>query len=385
MQILVLNAGSSSLKWKLLDMPAGTELAGGAAERIGEGEAGRMTWPGGSYEGPIPDHAKALELLKAFFDRHPYFKVEAAGHRVVHGGTRLIRPVLINEEVKSVIRSLFDLAPLHNPANLAGIEAAERIFPGIPQVAVFDTAFHRTIPPREHRYAIPSRFYEAGIRQYGFHGINHQWIARRMAETAPQARKIISLHLGNGASATAILDGRSVAHSMGFGPLPGLIMGTRPGDIDPSVLLYWMQHDGLDVSEAARILNKESGLKGLTGTNDMREIEERYRQGDASARLAVEMYAYRIKKYIGAYAAVLNGVDALVFTGGVGEHSALVRELACSETEYLGIRLDKERNRNLKGEGDIHADDSAVRIRVIPAGEEREIARQTYELVHEHV
>jgi acetate kinase len=383
MKILVLNAGSSSLKWQVLDMPAGNLLAKGLAERIGEKDKGILSFPGKNIQTDLPGHQAALEQLKNYLDMHSDLRIEAVGHRVVHGGNTFVQPVLIDKKVKDKIRSLYTLAPLHNPPNMEGIEAAEQFFPGLPQVAVFDTAFHQSIPEIEHRYAIPEKFYAEGIRQYGFHGISHSYIARKVAEkTQGAAKKVISLHLGNGASATAIRNGKSVAHSMGFGPLPGLIMGTRSGDIDPSVLLFWMKNENFSADEISNILNKQSGMSALAGYNDMREVEKRYAEDNSRARLALDMYVRRIRKYTGAFAAVMNGLDALVFTAGIGEHSVLVREKVCVEMDFLGIRLDVEKNKNPQDyDGEIQSAKSQVRIFVIPTNEELEIASQTYRLL----
>ncbi len=366
-------------------MPEGKLLTKGLAERIGERDKGRIIFPDRSFEGDLPSHTRVLEKLKSYLDEHAAWPIHAIGHRVVHGGNEFVEPVRINEKVKQKIRSLFNLAPLHNPPNLAGIEASEQYFPGIPQVAVFDTAFHQTIPEFEHRYAIPEKFYRDGIRQYGFHGISHSYIAKQVMKKSRAAVKVVSLHLGNGASATAILNGKSVAHSMGFGPLSGLIMGTRSGDIDPSVLLYWMQQLAMTAYEISRILNKESGLRGLTGYNDMRELERLYEKREARALLAIRMYVNRIKKYIGGYAALMNGLDALVFTAGIGEHSSLIRKKTCEDLDYLGLSLDAEKNLNPQlHDGLVHAEDSRVKIYVIPTNEELEIAAQTYQVLNPH-
>ncbi len=382
MHILVLNAGSSSLKWQLIAMPSGEVLTKGLAERIGEPGKGKIHFGDEIFEGNLPSHVEALKKLKDYLNRHSEWEVNAVGHRVVHGGNEFVEPVRITDRVKLKIKSLFGLAPLHNPPNLSGIAAAEKFFPGTPQVAVFDTAFHQSIPQSEHRYAIPEVFYKQGIRQYGFHGISHSYIAKKVAEiTGRTSLKIISLHLGNGASATAVADGKSVAHSMGFGPLPGLIMGTRSGDVDPSVLLYWMEQ-GMTAGEISRVLNKESGLSALAGSNDMREVERLYETGDKNAVLAVEMYVKRIKKYIGAFTALMNGLDVLVFTAGVGEHSMLIRKKVCENSDYTGLFLDEEKNKNPERfKGIIHAERSRVQIMVIPTDEEREIASQTYDVL----
>ncbi len=385
--ILVLNAGSSSLKFRLYEMPSEELVLKGLAERIGE-EGSRIKINNEIENIPLPGHATALEQLKTYLsNRFPEYmeKLTAVGHRVVHGGETFVRPTLITPEVKAKIRSLFDLAPLHNPPNLTGIEAAEKYFPGVPQVAVFDTAFHQSIPEVEHRYAIPGRFYEEGIRQYGFHGISHEYVSRKaMAKLNNPGAKIISLHLGNGASMAAVDAGKSVATTMGFGPLSGLIMGTRSGDIDPSVIFYLIENQGYDPDEVKRILNKESGMKALAGSNDMRDVEQDYAKHDPRAVLALEMYARRIKKYMGSYYALLEGLDALVFTAGIGENSPLVREMALKGLAHMGILLDKRKNKEPQSYGgEIQAENSRVKIFVFPTNEELAIAQKTYKLLYD--
>ncbi len=388
MKILVLNAGSSSLKFELFD--GDKSRLKGLAQRIGE-ERGHIRINDWEKEIRLQDHGDALKLLIEYMHVHPETagsaeEIRAVGHRVVHGGSDFVRPVVIDEKVKAKIRELFSLAPLHNPANLTGIETAEKYFPRAVQVAVFDTAFHQSIPEEELRYAIPEKYYREGIRQYGFHGISHQYVSREaLKRLGREEAKIITLHLGNGASMTAVRDGKSMATTMGFGPLSGLIMGTRSGDIDPSVLLYLLDH-GMSHTELARMLNKESGMKALAGSNDMRDVESAYERGEARAVLALRMYAGRIRKYIGAYTALMNGLDALVFTAGIGEHSPLVRALALENSDYLGIECDKRKNQDpASHEGAIHAEGSRVKIWVIPTREEWEIALQTQKLLHEHV
>ncbi len=385
--ILILNAGSSSLKFRLYEMPAEKLILKGLAGRIGERES-YLNINGESVKTTIPDHGRAMELIKEEIShRLPGFseKLKAIGHRVVHGGDRFIRPTVITDEVKQKIKELFDLAPLHNPPNLTGIEAAEQYFRGVSQVAVFDTAFHRTIPETEHRYAIPENFYREGIRQYGFHGISHEYVGKQATERLGNTgAKIISLHLGNGASITAIDAGQSKATSMGFGPLPGLIMGTRSGDIDPSVIFYLVENQDYNIGDVKRILNKESGLIALAGSNDMRDVEQDYARGKPEAVLAMEMYARRIKKYIGAYYALLGGLDALAFTAGIGENSPLVRQLASKGLDHLGIVLDLAKNINPQAfQGEIQAENAKVKIYVIPTNEELAIARKTYTLLYE--
>ena len=364
MKVLVLNSGSSSLKYKLFD--GQKALYEGIVEHIGE-------------EGGVPDHREALrkaeKALIASGALTSFRDLDAAGHRVVHGGEKFVEPTRIDTDVIEAIRALIPLAPLHNPANLAGIETMVKLVPGLPQVAVFDTAFHQTMPEKAYLYAIPYDLYEKrGIRRYGFHGTSHSYVARAAAKTLGrplEETKLITLHLGNGASACAVERGRSVETSMGFTPLEGLVMGTRSGDVDPEIAV-WMAREGMD---ADRILNKQSGLKGLCGDNDVRAILARMKAGDAAARRALEVYAHRIRRYVGAYLAVLGGADAIVFTAGVGEHSPEVRRMACENLQALGIRLDEKRNAAARTL--ISTDDSPVKVLVIPTDEELEIARQT--------
>lgn len=314
-------------------------------------------------------------------------EITAIGHRVVHGGERFSQPTIITEEVKAAIEALIPLAPLHNPANLTGIIVAQELFPAATQVAVFDTAFHQSMPAKAYRYAVPNDLYqEHGVRVYGFHGTSHLYVTKQaiaylqkpIAET-----NLITAHLGNGCSITAVKGGRSVDTSMGFSPLAGLIMGTRSGDVDPALPYFLGTALDMSFAEIDRLLNKQSGMLGLTGQNDLREIEERQMKGDAQAQLALEMYAYRIKKYIGAYIAALGHVDALVFTAGVGEHSDIIRGLVCQDLNHLGMVLDPQRNAQ-GGQAavtEIQAADSASKILIIPTNEEREIASQTMEIL----
>ncbi len=393
MKILVINAGSSSIKYQLFDMEGERVLAAGLVERIGEPH-GRIRHTAGEEiieEGVFPDHRVGLARVVDLLLEPPHAvlqsadEITAVGHRVVHGGARFSAPTHIDQRVKDTIRELIPLAPLHNPPNLAGIEVAQEIFPHAPQVAVFDTAFHQTMPETAYRYAIPAEFYEQHqIRAYGFHGISHSYVTGRaiahLGQPAEQTN-LITLHLGNGCSMTAVRGGRSVDTSMGFTPLPGLIMGTRSGDIDPAVIFYLARERHLSLDEIDNLLNRGSGMLGLGGSNDLRDIERRHGEGDPAATLALAMYTYRIKKYIGAYLAALGRVDALVFTAGVGENSELVRREACAGLEELGIVLDPERNaagRPQQGAvAEVQATDSRVKILVIPTNEELEIARQT--------
>jgi acetate kinase len=400
MKTLVINAGSSSIKYQLFDMEHQDVLAAGLVERIGE-PAGRIKHrvdPDGEKQEivrdlVIEDHGKGLKLVVDLLTDADFgviaspLEIEAIGHRVVHGGDKFSQTTIITDEVKATIKKLSPLAPLHNPANLTGIEVATEVFPEATQVAVFDTAFHQTMPPEAYRYAIPQELYaEHRIRSYGFHGTSHLFVSRKaigylgkpVADT-----KIITLHLGNGASAAAVKGGKSVDSSMGFSPLPGLMMGTRSGDIDPAIVFYLGRNLGMTYDEIDNLLNKKSGLTGICGDNDLRDIQLRRESGDPAATLALEMYGYRVKKYIGAYIAVLNGVDALVFTAGAGENNDIVRWLSCLGLENLGIQIDEEKNkRGVTGEvTEIQTADSPVKVLIIPTNEELEIAQQTLAVI----
>ncbi|HHB78851.1 MAG TPA: acetate kinase [Saprospiraceae bacterium] len=390
MKILVLNAGSSSIKYQLIQIPDNKVICQGLVERIGE-EKGMIHYQTERHrinqESIIPDHTTGLNMVADFIldSQIGMLKsadeIEAVGHRVVHGGSYFVQTTLITEKVKKVIKDLFSLAPLHNPPNLAGIEVAEKVFPKAKQVAVFDTAFHQTIPEVAHRYAIPNHFYEKDhIRLYGFHGTSHQYVAKKAIEFLAKANtKIISIHLGNGCSMTAIQDGKSIDHSLGFGPMNGLIMGTRSGDIDQSVVLYLQRHLGYTPEEISTILQKKSGMLGLTGSNDLRDIEAASAKGNKMAQLALAMNAYRIKKYIGSYAAIMNGLDALIFTAGIGENSDVIRQLVCTDLDFLGISLDPDKNLvRSKSIRSIESTTSKVKILVIPTNEELEIAEQVF-------
>jgi acetate kinase len=393
--VLVLNAGSSSLKYQLLDMERGERLTAGLVERIGDGHEGRLTHragPGAEYRttGRFADHGQALEAaLEAFRKAGPDLAsvdLTAVGHRVVHGGTRFARPTPIDGGVLDQIRELIALAPLHNPANIAGIEIARRAFPDIPHVAVFDTAFHQSLPPAAHTYAVPQAWREDhAVRRYGFHGTSHQYVARRAAALlgkAPQDTNLITLHLGNGASACAIRAGRSVETSMGLTPLEGLVMGTRSGDIDPALPAYLQRVAGLDAQQVDDALNHEGGLLALAGSNDLRDIQADAQDGKPQAELALDVYCHRIRKYVGAYYAVLGRVDAIVFTAGVGEHSALVRARSLDGLDRLGIAVDPGRNRApADAERFVSPDGADVAVLVVPTDEEIEIARQALEAV----
>ncbi|WP_449281124.1 acetate/propionate family kinase [Leucobacter sp.] len=389
--ILVINAGSSSIKYQLIDPASGERFASGFVERIGEGE-GRIVHRGAREEElpvPVADHTAAFAEMVAAFARQGApvedLGIAAVGHRVVQGGDEFVAPTLIDDAVAERILQLGVLAPLHNPGQYQAIVAARELFPGVPHVAVFDTAFHQTMPPRAYTYAIePGTAAEHGVRRYGFHGISHQVVSRRAAEflgrPVEELRQVV-LHLGNGASACAVDRGRSIDTSMGLTPLEGLVMGTRSGDIDPGALLHLLRA-GYDVDALDRLLNGRSGLLGLTGTNDFRDVRAAAEAGDAAARLAIELYAHRIRHYLGAYLVELRGADAIVFTAGVGENNAALRAEVCAHLEWFGIRIDAERNDSSEhGARRIGSDDSRVEILVVPTDEEAEIAHQTHRLV----
>lgn len=390
-RILVINAGSSSIKYQLIEPETGERFASGLVERIGEPE-GRIAHRGAHQNErslPVPDHTAAFEAMVAAFagEGAPIdaLGIVAVGHRVVQGGDAFVEPTLIDDEVAERILSLGALAPLHNPGQYQAVAAARSLFPDVPHVAVFDTAFHQTMPEKAYTYAIDrSVAAEHGVRRYGFHGISHQVVSRRAADLlgrpVDELRQIV-LHLGNGASACAVDRGRSVATSMGLTPLEGLVMGSRSGDIDPGALLHLLR-GGYGADDLDRLLNGRSGLLGLTGVGDFRDVRAAADAGDEAARLAIEVYAHRIRHYLGAYLAVLGGADAIVFTAGVGENSAALRAEVCAGLEWFGIRLDAERNGSAeRGARRIGADDSRVEILVVPTDEEAEIARQTHRLV----
>jgi len=395
MNILVINSGSSSIKYQLFDMTDCTVLAVGLLEQIGESTS-RLTHRARRDDGnideleqiePVADHEEGFdEILKAFADTgllKEGDELYGIGHRVVHGGEAFREPTQITDEVIEIIREQIPLAPLHNPANLTGIEVTFARMPDTPQVAVFDTAFHQTIPPYAHQYALPSELAAThSVRRFGFHGTSHRYVTRSAAEFLGKPLEevnLITCHLGNGASVCAVRGGRSIDTSMGMTPLEGLIMGTRSGDIDPGVIFYLGRKARMSLDQLDVLLNKRSGMKGLCGVNDMREIEDMARDGDQRARLALDMYGYRLKKYIGMYSAALGRVDALVFTAGIGEKSPLVRALACADLDNLGIRLDAEKNEaKAKEIREIQTEKSAVKVLVVPTNEELEIAQQAF-------
>ena len=400
MKILVINCGSSSLKYQLLDMTTATALASGLIERIGEPQ-GLLTHKNHpdtdgetqiEREEPIADHEAGLRLAQELLADPrtgvvaDAADIQAVGHRVVHGGEAFKASALISPEVMAAIEKTIPLAPLHNPANLMGIQVARELFPNAPQVAVFDTAFHQTMPPQAYHYALPYEFYEElGVRRYGFHGTSHKFVAEEAAGLLKRPLKdlnLVTAHLGSGASICAIAKGRSIDTSMGMTPLGGVMMGTRGGDLDPGVLMYIAEQKGYSVAEIDRVLQKESGLKGICGSNDMRDIHARAADGDERARLAQDMFIHRIRQYIGAYFFVLGKVDALVFTAGIGEHDPLTRQKCCEGLEPFGLILDREKNQTGRGQArGVSTPDSPVGILVIPTNEELEIARQTVEVL----
>ncbi|TBO41808.1 acetate/propionate family kinase [Pedobacter kyonggii] len=398
MNILVINSGSSSLKYQLFNMPEKAPICSGLVERIGiEGSFIKHTVYRNNEKysieqsGFIANHGEGLKQVLALLTEGEYAviaspdDIAAVGHRVVHGGEHFAGATLITDEVKHQINKLFSLAPLHNPVNYKCIEVAEQTFVNAKQIAVFDTAFHQTIPEQAYRYAIPEWYYkEHGIRVYGFHGTSHKYVSEQANKWLNKVdTKIISIHLGNGCSITAIRNGKSIDTSMGFGPLSGLMMGTRSGDIDPSVIFHLMEHSGYTLEQLSTLVNKQSGLLGVGGSSDMRDIRKMVSEGNTAAILALKLYAYRIKKFIGAYTAILNGIDALVFTAGVGENDSNMREAVCSELNYLGIELDPAQNTAYIGElKEINKADSKVKILVIPTNEEYEIAHQCFELLN---
>ena len=397
MKILVLNCGSSSLKYQLIDMSNEEVLCVGLVERIGiegsilkqekDGVEGKLI-----VEQPMKNHQDAIKLvLDAVVD--PQYggvkdikEVEAVGHRVVHGGEKFAGSVLITDEVKAALEECIELAPLHNPANIMGIEACEAILPGVPMVGVFDTAFHQTMPKSSYLYGLPHELYtKYGVRRYGFHGTSHRYVSERAAAMLGknvEDCKIITCHLGNGASLAAVDGGKSVDTSMGFTPLEGLIMGTRCGDIDAAILPFLMEKEGLDAKGLSDLMNKKSGVYGMTGiSSDFRDIEDAAAQNNELAQVALESYAKKVKKYIGSYAAEMNGVDAVVFTAGVGENGIDMRADIMANMDFLGMKLDEEANKVRGKERVISTEDSKVKILLIPTNEELMIARDTLELV----
>jgi acetate kinase len=394
MKIMVINSGSSSIKYQIFEMQDRSVLASGLVEKIGEPD-GRLTQQtqtgGGGFETientlPIADHKAGFDLINATLKKTGALadmaELVGIGHRVVHGGEAFQQPTLIDAEVIGTIRSLIPLAPLHNPANLTGIEVALAMAPQVPQVAIFDTAFHQSLPPHAFRYALPRELYERhAIRRYGFHGTSHFYVAKQAAHMLKhplESLSLISLHLGNGASAAAIRDGKSIDTSMGLTPLEGLIMGTRCGDLDPAIIFYLARETGRSMEAIDDLLNRDSGLRGICGANDMREIHRLAEAGDPAAQLAIDMYVYRLRKYIGSYSAALGRLEALVFTGGIGENAGPIRAAVCRDMALFGLVIDLAKNDAPSREArEIQDDTSRVKILVIPTNEELEIADQT--------
>ena len=396
MKVLVINCGSSSLKYQLIDSQTEEVLAKGLCERIGIDGSKLTHKPTGKedyvVESPMKDHQIAVKLvLDALTDKdHGVItdikEISAVGHRVLHAGQVYSDSIVVNEDVKRVIRECFDLGPLHNPANLIGIEACEAAMPGVPQLAVFDTAFGQSMPKKAYLYAIPYEYYEKyGIRRYGFHGTSHSFVSKetiKFANLNPENCKVIVCHLGNGASVCAVKNGKSVDTSMGLTPLEGLVMGTRSGDIDPSVIEYIAEKENFEMEHIMDVLNKKSGVYGISGvSSDFRDIEAAAEAGDERAALAQDVFCYRVVKYIGAYAAAMNGVDAICFTAGLGENSGETRKKICDYLGYLGVELDEEANKRRGEDLVISTESSKVKVLMVPTNEELAIARETAALV----
>jgi len=397
MKILVLNCGSSSIKYKLFNMDDKSVIASGGIEKIGMPNSFiKFSLKDGSKqieETLIPEHTKGVEIIFSKLTNPEYGvvksinEIDAVGHRMLHAGSKITKSSILTQEVLDIFASCNDLGPLHNPANLKGVNAVKAIKPDMPQVGVFDTAFHQTMPDYAYMYALPYEYYEKyGIRRYGFHGTSHKYVSKRVCEflgIKPEGTKIITCHIGNGGSISAVKDGKCMDTSMGLTPLEGLMMGTRCGDIDPAIVPYLMKHENLTPDEMDTIMNKKSGLLGVSGTtSDMREIQAARDNGDKRAALAQDMYFYRVRKYIGSYAAAMGGVDIILFTGGVGENKQNCREAALEGLEFMGVKLDKEKNWKIQGEeAIISTPDSKVTVCVIPTDEELMIATDTMDLV----
>ena len=396
MKILVLNCGSSSIKYKLFDMTTKEVMAQGGIEKIGlPGSFLKLTLPNGEkkiLEKDVPEHTTGIDFILNTLVSEEYGaiksldEINAVGHRMVHGGEKFAKSVLIDQEVLDTFIACSDLAPLHNPANLKGVNAVTAILPNVPQVGVFDTAFHQTMPDYAYMYAVPYELYtKYGVRRYGFHGTSHRYVSKRVCEflnIPVEGTKIITCHVGNGGSITAIKDGKSVDTSMGLTPLEGLMMGTRSGDIDAGAITYLMEKEGLDATGISNLLNKKSGVLGVfEKSSDMRDLESAAAAREPRAVLAENMYFYRIKKYIGAYAAAMGGVDVIVFTGGVGENQANARSGSCEGLEYMGVKIDLEKNKVRGEEAIISTDDSKVKVVIIPTDEELMIASDTMEIL----
>jgi acetate kinase len=396
MKILVINCGSSSCKFQLFETSTGDVLAKGNAERIGID--GKLTYKAPGKEDfvctdPMPDHKVAVKMiLNALVDKDhgvlsDIAEIKAVGHRVLHGGKYYSKSVIVNDDVKRVIRECFPLGPLHNPANLTGIEACESVLPeGTPQVAVFDTAFHMTMPPKAYTYALPYELTEKySIRRYGFHGTSHRYVSRRAAEFLGKDYnevKIITCHLGNGSSFAAVDHGKCVDTSMGLTPLAGICMGTRCGDIDPAIVPFLMTNENMSPDDIDVLMNKKSGVEGLSGvSSDFRDLEKASREGNERATLALEMFEYQARKIIGSYAAAMGGVDVIAFTAGIGENTDYIRAAACEGLEFMGVKIDPAKNNGVRSEAVISSDDSKVTVAIIPTNEELAIAQETEELV----
>lgn len=397
MKILVLNCGSSSIKYKLIEMPANNVLAQGGVEKVGLKDSFlKLTKPNGEkeiLEKEIPEHTVGIEFILETITSaergaiKSLDEIDAVGHRVVHGGEKFNKSVLITDEVIKNIEECIKVAPLHNPPNLKGIAAVTKLMPNKPQVAVFDTAFHQTMPQKAFMYALPYELYkENGVRRYGFHGTSHRYVSQRALEILgmkAEGTKMITCHIGNGGSITAIKDGKSIDTSMGMTPLEGLVMGTRAGDVDAGAVTFLMEAKGYDVATMSSILNKKSGLMGVSGaSSDMRDVRAAIAAGNEQAKLALDMFCYRAKKYVGSYVAVLGGLDVLVFTGGIGENVEVVREAICKDMECFGIKIDKSINDQIHGdEKVISTSDSKVKVIIVPTDEEYMIASDTLEIV----
>ena len=393
MKILVINSGSSSIKYQLFNMPEEHVICSGMVERIGQENAEiHFKSEGNKIDTvtEIPNHKVGLEKIVALLLHETTGvisspdEIEAIGHRVVHGGSEFSRTTVVTTEVKDIIRSLFSLAPQHNPPNLEGIEVAETIFPNAIQIAVFDTAFHQSMPIEAYKYAIPNKFLDDHkIRVYGFHGTSHKYVSEKSIEyLGEKSKNIITIHLGNGCSMTAIKDGKSIDTTLGFGPVNGLVMGTRSGDVDQSIIFYLVNTLGYKLDDVNKMLQNESGMFGLTGYSDLRDIESEADKGNVECKLALDMSAYRIKKTLGGYAAAMNGLDAIIFTAGIGENSDVIRRLVCTDMEFFGIELDLEKN-NVRARKitEIHKEGSRTKVLIVPTNEEVEIAKQSFRLL----
>jgi len=396
LKVLVINCGSSSLKYQLFDMNDKSVLAKGLVERIGLEEGTLKHTPKGMEKvvisEKIPNHKVAVKMmLDALLDENygvlkSISEISAVGHRVVHGGEKFSGSVKITDEVMAVLKECVDLAPLHNPPNIIGIEATKELLPDVPMVGVFDTAFHQTMPEYAYIYGVPYELYKKyGVRRYGFHGTSHRFVsaeAAKMLNKPIEELKLVTLHLGNGSSISAVKNGKSIDNSMGFTPLEGILMGTRCGNIDPAIVPFIMEKEGLSLDEISNYLNKKCGVYGVSGvSSDFRDLEEEAINGNPRAQLALQIFAYQAKKFIGSYAAAMNGLDAIVFTGGIGENSDVVRNMICEDMEYFGIKIDEEKNKVRGKQADISSEDAKTKVLVIPTNEELMIALDTVALV----